>query len=144
MENYLEAEQFIIDRLDGLAANPHILAATDAPARGKLSPALHVLYAGDQIPGSPDSGTDDGYAQVVTQQWMVIVAVRDVQDMQGGTGVRATAGPLIADVLGRLSGWEPGPGFTPMRRVQAPGPRYVDGFGFFPLMFVTQLLFTGD
>lgn len=146
--DYLSAEAAIIARLkDPVLA----IGFKDVPGAGELAgieettqqtPAAHVIYDGDTLPGGSGSNAGNNSAQVVVQRWLVVIAVRNVRDVKGGSGARAEAGTLISKVIAALSGWSPTNSHRPMRRVQGPRPGYNKGFAYFPLMFETQL-FTG-
>jgi hypothetical protein len=145
--DYLAAEALIIARL-GAAQDGEI----DPPARAlgaadlagveesaQVAPAYQVLYRGDVFAGEGDS---EGGTQVVFQEWMTVIAVRNVRGGRTGAGARAEAGPLIARALRLLNGHQLSAGFSPLKRVlPGPAPAYSDaGFAYFPIVHRTQIV----
>lgn len=146
MSNYLALEPLIIARLQsqvtGLRA---VLSADDLAdlATGvQTTPAAYVLYDGDDVPATPAMRAGDGARQLITQRWLVVLAVRNAR---GGADAREDAGPLLSQCLTALAGHhlQPTPPahiFRPLKRAQAPRPGYADGFGYFPLLFTTEVM----
>jgi len=145
MQNHLALEPLLIDRLKSAVpefrAVPGMADLAAMQESGQPTPAAHVIYQGDTLPSGNNAG--QGSAQMVAQTWMVVVAVRTARDTRGGSDAREEAGPLITGVIRALSGWMPGPGFIPMRRVNAPKPGFNAGFGYFPLAFETRFVTNG-
>lgn len=144
-ENYLALEPLIIDRLrDEIRCIDNIFSGADlASVKGcsQIVPALHVLYMGDRIPGGEGSSACDGADQVLTQLWAVVVAVNNVTGILDGSEARQEAGPLISQVLETLQGWKPAQGFRALKRTTGPGPNYVEGFFYMPLVFECVVIF---
>lgn len=143
LDNYLEAEGLIIARIkaevSGLKA---VLPAADLAGvaeNAQPSPAVHVIYAGDQVPGSDNQRSTSGALQKVTQQWYAVVAVRNARTQTSGAAARETAGPIITQVLAALAGWQPADAFKPLKRVNAPPPKTIGTFAYFPLLFTTEV-----
>lgn len=140
--DYLEAEGLIIARLQ--AAAPSFRAVMGVGELGQVDeatqivPAAHVIFQGEAF--APSKG-GHGAAQVVTQRWLVIVAVESARDPLSGSGARASAGTLIGEVIEALSGYELKTGWRPMARVPALGPAYEGSFAYFPLAY--DVTFTG-
>jgi hypothetical protein len=99
-------------------------------------PAVHVLYAGDQL----DAAQARGAIQTTDQGWLVVAAVRDVR--QPGVSA-AQMGELLDGLLTTLLGWRPSDAHSPLRRVQGPNPTYRGAVLYVPLLFRSRLLRTG-
>ncbi len=145
LADYLSLSPLIIARIgaavSGIAA---VLPARDLAALNELalqSPSVFVVYDGDAL---AESG-GRGQAQVVRQRWIVVLAVRNATQGDGGAAQTAQAGPLLSDLISALQGWQPGsPDFRPLTRVSAPRPGYSPAFAYYPLAFECQIFTTGD
>lgn len=102
---------------------------------GRQLPAVFFGFDGDQ----PGAATGDGRSHVAVQRWMVILVVGNARRADVGHGVLREAGPLLAELLAALSGWEP-EGHLALTRITAPRPGYRAGVGFFPVMFSTAVV----
>lgn len=140
MDNYLSAESLIIERLrtqvTGVRA---VLSAADLAGveeAKQVTPALHVLYDGDDLGDRAADGADG----IVRQRWLVIVAVRNARGQASGAGAREVAGPIILQVLAALGGWQPDEEHGELVRIAAPRPAFSPGgFAYFPLAFHTAI-----
>ena len=143
IDDYLKAEGLIIARLKAtIPALRVVMGVADAAKieeATQVTPNALVIYHGDAVPGTGDSRAGSGAGQFVVQRWMVTLCVRHAGDVRGGSGARAAAGPLLADVIEALSGWKPATEFRPLQRTNAPLPDYNKGFAYFPLMFEARL-----
>ena len=144
IDNYLKIEGLLKEKLrDCVSDAKAVYSVSDLAAiqeKAQVTPALHVLYSGDQLPGADGNQTGTGRGQMVFQRWMVVIAVRNVRDVQGGEGVRESAGALISSVIKAVQGWNPSCEFRNFKRVSAPTPVFNAGFGYFPLAFEIQLV----
>lgn len=142
--DYLAAEGAIIAHLGNTV--PELLAVLGAAELSGIqeiaqkTPAAHIIYDGDVLPGGSGSSANSSSAQLVAQRWLVVVAVKNARGANTGAGARSDAGPLISKTIQALNGFQPTTSHRPMRRVQAPRPGYNKGYAYFPLMFETQLL----
>lgn len=146
--DYLVAEGLILARLEAeladlsSSAGLKVLSAADLAgvAEGaQHTPSVHVVYNGDVIPGG--DSVDEGNYHVIQQRWIVVVAVRNAGNQRTGKAARDDAGPIISRVIKALSGWRPGQGLSPLRRVTAPGPAFTPGgYAYFPLQFEITLM----
>ncbi|MEW5708776.1 MAG: hypothetical protein AB1830_07715 [Pseudomonadota bacterium] len=136
--DYFAAEGPIVARLAAQVPGVAVLTSSDlaetedAPP---ITPAIRVLYGGDRL----GSQAGRGAVQSVFQRWLAVLVVRDTRPGGVGGG-RQGAGQLLLQALSALSGWEPGPGFGPLKRVEAPAPHYGDGLAQFPLAFECQVI----
>ena len=145
LADYLAAEPLIVTRLRGEVAgvpSAHVLTAADlsgVEARAQHTPALHVIYDGDEPLG--ESGQSDaGDVQITWQRWLVVVAVRSARDTTGGAGARALAGPLLVAVIQALAGWRPSADHSPLIRASAPRPAFDAGFAYYPQLYRTAIV----
>jgi hypothetical protein len=142
MDNYLSAEQLIVDRLKaevvGLAG---VFSAADLDGvvdRQQIVPAAHVLYDGDRIAdGAGRSST--GEKQKVEQLWYVVLAVRNARTASTGEAARADAGVLLLRILKALQGWRLSPEHDPMKRINGVNPGHASGFLYIPIRFSTTI-----
>jgi hypothetical protein len=144
LADYLSASNLIIDRIR--AAVPGVVSVLPARDLANVvestlqSPSVFVVYDGDRL---SDTG-GRGQAQVIQQRWLVVLAVRNARQADGGAGLAADAGPLITDLLQALQGWQPSPDFRPLIRVASPKPGYSPAFAYYPLAFECQIFTLGD
>jgi hypothetical protein len=144
MAHYLDLGDIIARRLSeqlrATQPNLAVLSARDLAGVRESEqrlPAVHVLYAGDNI----DTAQGRGAMQTVDQGWMVVCAVRD---LRGSDTSAADMGELIDDVLQTLLGWHPSATHGHLRRVSAPAPIYRGGVFYVPLLFRSRLLRIGE
>ncbi len=135
--DYLSAEEAIIERLT--AAVPEFAEVRGEGSLATMkegalrSPSALIVYAGD------DLGDPAGSTSLITQLWIVVIAVKKPGD-RTGSGARDKAGALITKTLAALQGFEPGERFTALKRVNGPRPELLPGGTLFiPLTFETQL-----
>jgi len=147
MANHLAVEQLIKARLSEkmcLIDDSKILSARDlegVQAKSQINPAIHVLYADDDVNVSDRAGS--GIAQSIKQLWRVVVVVRNVRDTTGESS-RNDAGEIIDEVLKALQGWQPSASHSPLKRTKSPfRTTYRDGFAYFPFQFSTQMTVIG-
>jgi hypothetical protein len=94
-------------------------------------------------PGITQMETDkSGRALDCNQRWNIVLTLRNVSQQPDRRIARAQAGPLIAALLGALSGWHPGSPFGLLRAVTPPsGPFVENGVFFYPLEFETRFAY---
>lgn len=142
--NYLAAEAPTLERLkavvDLVPRNHHLTADEIGTLKEgqQITPATHLLYAGDRMAGNSERYEEDGADQVVQQFWIVVVVIKNAG---GSAKARQDAGPIITQVINALSDWKPIDGCAPFMRVNGPNPWHrKGGFAYFPLRFQTTLL----
>lgn len=144
LSDYLAAGPFIIDRIrDAVSGVASVLPARDLANVVETtlqSPSVFVVYDGDRL----GDASSTGRAQAIRQRWLIVLAVRNARQADGGAGLAAEAGPLISDLLQSLQGWQPSPDFRPLIRVAAPHPGYSPAFAYYPLAFECQIITLGD
>lgn len=142
MENYLALESLIQSRIkDQVNGLQDIKAAADledVSQQNQITPAAYVIYAGDRIVDTPSGRAGLGAVQSVYQTWLVMVATRYRKAYKGPA---EDAGRVLYDIIQALAGWDAGVDFPrPLRRVNAPKPEYLGGYGYFYLGFEAQLI----
>jgi len=143
--SFLALEDLLIERLTSQLDGEirAVLRARDLAGvaeQRQVTPAVHVLYRGHR----PGEQRGDGTIQRIEQQWMAVVAVRNVRDVRGGQGAREEAGPIVTAVLNALLGWRPNKWYSPLHLQPAPAAAWTEGFGYVPLLFSTQIVLRGQ
>lgn len=132
----LEIEPLIRQRLQdipGLIGGVHGIADLSQDiqtAAGKRLPAIFVGCDGYRVVDDSTHG-----AVRVAVRWLVIVAVRQVSDVVGGTDARAAVSDIATEVMSRLYRWQPTPQHQPMMPIQPPPPEYASGLLLLPMAF---------
>ena len=104
------------------------------------SPSVFVLYDGDRLGDSAGRGQ----AGIVHQRWMIVLAVRNARQGDGGAALLVDAGPLLAALLAALMGFQLSADHRPLVRVAAPAPGYSPALAYYPLAFETAISTLGD
>lgn len=89
---------------------------------------------------NPSGQADDGWEHAVTQEWQATVLVSNKGDSQRA---RDQAGPLITATIQALAAYRPRQTAAPLRRVEAPAPRYEPRLLIWPLVFETTFAMQG-
>jgi len=141
IEDWLSAGGAIVARLVAEVAELRqvttLASLSEIEAVTIQSPSAFVVWHEDAI----GDATAQGAAQIVSQRWLVVVAVRSARDAGTGAGVLAEAGPIVTMALKALMGWQPSAAHRPLARVAAPRPGFSGAFGYFPLAFETRIAF---
>lgn len=137
MSNHLRAEALLIQSLRALALVPnhHVLGAAELHGKDVAMqpvPALHVIHW-DELPVSAPGELP---VQMIEQQWLVVVCVRNVRE-RTGDAARDAVGPLIDGVLRGLIGHRLANDLAPLKLMHGPRRAYEGGFLYFPLLFST-------
>lgn len=142
LSDYFAVEPKIVELLE---TNKDILAVNtpfsvdDMLQITNVAPALNVIYVGDRVGDS----VGQGQANTVTQQWLIVLAVRDASSQLDQTSnIRKEADPLIRELLNKMKGFNPNvAGFRPFVRVD-PGVQIGSsaGFAYFPFLFETKFI----
>lgn len=139
LADYLSAGALIIarlkDRVPGLRQVLPATALSTLTETGAQSPAAFVLYDGDRLGDSAMAGRQ----RVIHQRWLVVLAVRNATQGDGGKAMQDVAGPLISEILGVLQGHALSADHRPLMRVAAPRPGYSPAFAYYPLAFETAI-----
>lgn len=140
VKDYFEPEGAIVARIR--AAMPQLVSVltpfdiSDMKEASQPSPAVHVVYTGDSVVPPPAGAVGRGAQSVISQRWLVVLAVRNAKAQLGKTEeIRKVAGPLIPPLLETLQGWAPVEWMRPLSRVGGPPPGFSATFAYFPFMF---------
>lgn len=146
MINYFAAEKLIIERIKQKIDIPDnaILSSSffDAKKAQIADFTIQVIYTDDLV----DSGKRNfgGIAQGSSQEWLVVIGIRDVSDASGVTA-REKSGDKIIGLIESLQGHRLSPDHGMMTRETAPfRPSYSNGYLYVPFAFRTQIIITGD
>lgn len=148
MEDYLSAEQLIVDRLKNalnLADKEVFGMAEFDPKKGMIADfTAQVIYLDDIVPSAGNSRTFGGVSQISHQHWLIVPGIRNVNDSQGVSARRAM-GDKAVKVLKALQGWSPSNEHGGMVRQQAPfRASYINGYLYLPFVFSTQIIIIGE
>jgi hypothetical protein len=143
--NYFSLLPLIMQRLqdaqiEGLG---DILPARDLHLleEGRVSDAcVYVLYDGEAVPGGEEG--NQGYLQLVTQRWLVVLATKNYATPAHGDMDRA--GPILWEINRALQGWRPGPGLGMLRKISSPRPSYMEKNALYPLAYASDIQTEGE
>jgi hypothetical protein len=103
-----------------------ILGKSNAPI------SLHVCYL-DYAPSGFD-GWDS--TAPLKHRYAVVVGVQNKDQQKPGPALRATAAPILGQVIDALRDWQPEEGdFRPGHLAPAPEIKHEPGFAYYPLAF---------
>jgi hypothetical protein len=146
--DYLFCEPLIVERLREQI--PDLVEVTNAAGLAAIDtdnpscPSVYVIYMGDAVsPGPTATGGIQAQAQSVIQFWATVLTVYIADGRGIGQGVNTVAGPWMSKIIEALSGWAPDAKLCkPLSRAAMSLPvDYEAGYGYFPLVFQTQLIF---
>lgn len=148
-QDYLMLEDLLVARIrSAMPELKAVLTAMDLATvqeQRQLEPAVHVVYAGDEVGSGAGMQGGSGAAQIAAQVWMVVLVVKfaGAASVKSGKGNRQQAGPLIAKLLQCLCGWQPPAPMSSLKRSNGPKVAYQNGFAYFPFNFKTQHVLLG-
>lgn len=138
--NYLALEPLLVEKIKALNLFNDVLSSeqlSKITEENQSTPSAHIAYLGDVIQDTKEGGL----ASKVKQRWMVVIAVQTFD----GTETLSEAGELMGAVLQQLQGWVPSKCFTPLHRESSgTAPLYRNGYGYFPLLFTTNMNIRGQ
>lgn len=140
---FLGLEPLLVERLSSaLPGNVRVLSLAEVAGATEASlpkPSVRVAYFGHQVvPPQGGAPLPPGWVQV-EQTWLVVPAVRNVQDIKAGAPGRAEISPLCDVVLDALDGWQPSGGYGRLKSITpALRPATIDGCTYVPLAFTTR------
>lgn len=145
VDDYLFVGEALANHLkDAMPALKGIYTNADlkdvAEAR-QITPAVHIVYVGDDIGETPKDRGTQGAIQVVTQNWAVVLAVYHADPGNSGQGARREIGPLISALIRSLVKYQPKGCTMPLARGSPIQPYYSNGFAYFPIVFKAQFVF---
>lgn len=148
IDNLFAIEPEIVTRLKSALSDlpeVHVFSAIDLAAvteEKQLVPAVHVLHRGFGVSTVAGASRSDGRAQVLDQEWVVVVSTSAKRDLKRGTDGRMQAGQLAVRVLLALMGYRCPSAAAPLRLVPGPGGSIEKGFQYLPLSFQTMVAVT--
>ena len=125
--------QHLKDNLDGVTVLTAAELASVTEDRQPV-PAVHVVYQGYQ----PKEVRNDGKAARIDQQWLIVIATKDVRSMRSGEKSRADASAIADKLLPLLMGWRTEAATGPFVLAPAPRPAYSHGITYMPLAFSVE------
>jgi hypothetical protein len=131
--------QRLIDTVPGLAGVHSAVSLGVDDVGYKKLPAAFVVSDGHKVL----EVTSFGKAARIASRWLVVVAVRNVQQVVSGESARAEAADLVQACMQALMGWQPRAGVQTMQPVTPPAPVYQDGLLLYPLAFEVGELIQG-
>lgn len=136
LEPILTARLAEIDGVRGVHGLPEL---SDAAIAGKMAPCLYLVFDGYrvlEISGGGDKAS-------IETRWLVVCAARHAGKTASGAPARSEAAPLLQAVIGKLLGWRPGAGYSPLKLAEAPRAAAVPGAVFVPLAFTARQIVGG-
>lgn len=129
------------DQVAGLAAEDSVQGIetfAQAAEKNIQAPTAFVLWEGDTIDASEAGRAAGGRSQLLTQQWTVLLAVRNAvqHDLDARNN---SAGPLLSAIHKALAGWAPDGSLRPLTRAPGRKANYTANVGLYPLSFALPL-----
>jgi len=138
--NFLAVEDKIIKRLSGLGYRVYpVRDVKFAKTQEQFAPCVFVTYHGE--------GGIESTAQTATvkQIWLVIVVMPNERNPRSGSQARKKGGEMMGDIIPKLHGWLPEPGFTALKMSPSPVQHgWDDKYLYHPLAFTTTTRLKGD
>lgn len=123
--------QRLTDTVPALAGVHGAVSLGVEDVSGKKLPAAFVVSDGHRVL----EVTAHGKTARIASRWLVVVVVRNVQNVATGEAARSDAADLVKACLQALMGWQPRVGVQAMQPVTPPAPVYQDGMLLYPLAF---------
>lgn len=144
--DYLFLEPLLVERVraevPGLAKVGGVPDLATVAGQQQLSPAVYLIYLGDDLSDGPPAQGGRGQVQTVTQLWAAVLALYCADSNGEGVTARREAGPLLGQLLKALTGWIPRADVAPLTRRQGPAEAaYADGYFYYPLVFQASFVF---
>lgn len=138
MANYLFAGEVIKQRLQqAIPEFKQVLLAgnlAQIAQHAQQSPCAYVIYQGDVINPAVEARGTASLAQLVKQEWMIVVVVNLADKSRLNNG-DALAGELITKMLKALSGYRIQHCKPLYRSAKGINVDYQDGWGYYPFLF---------
>ena len=144
--DYLFLEPLLIERItaqvDGLQLVAGVPDLQTVAENQNYSPAVYVIYLGDEIATGPAGQGGAKKIQTVTQNWAVVLAVYSADANGDGSEARRDAGPLLGKLISAVTGWKPSIDVNPFGRSARQSPvAYNAGYFYYPLVFTTSFVY---
>lgn len=142
-DNFLAPEAAIVQRLQDTVQAELVGTARDMEQideRAQRTPAVYVLFDGLQ----PQETAGSGQVQRIEQTWMVVGAVRNIEDQAGGSAAREDAGRLLSQILAALQGYKPHPDLGRLALQASGQPEHNAGFMYIPTTWTASTTTRGQ
>lgn len=131
-------EAALPDLLESSETVPVLRAASIQKLPRNVPLAVVVVPAGIAI-----DGQRKGQA-AIAESVAVVIQVRNPSDQLTGAAALAEAGLLGNACVGALLGWTPdSASYEALTMIEAPGPEFEAGFGYYPIAFQTRYILSG-
>ena len=132
-----DIESALVELLKNALPNVHILTATDLSdivEDNQPAPAVHVIYNGFRVIET----RPDGKAATIEQNWLTVVAIRNVRNRGSGASARQDAIALTGSVAAALMGIKLKGSNRPLVIETPPRPGGQNGFSYTPLSWSVE------
>lgn len=135
---FVDLENEIVARLkETVPANVRVMTSAELASvteGNQPTPAVHVIYRNYRVVET----RPDGKAARIEQQWMLVVAVKNLRQMISGDAARSDAMELADIVAPSMMGWKAAAATKPFKITNAPAAAQGTGHYYLPLVFVTE------
>ena len=138
---WTDIEQSLVAVLQAALPEVHVLTANDLreiDEANQPTPAVHVIYNGYRVSES----RPDGLISRVSQNWMTVIAVKNLRDRKRGSAARTDAVALSDLITGALMGLKLPEAAGPLILANGPIPGAMDGFLYVPLSWTVDVILT--
>lgn len=136
---WTDIEQSLVDVLKTALPDVRVLTANDlkdVDEANQPTPAVHVIYNGYRVSES----RPDGLISRVSQNWMTVIAVKNLRDRKRGSAARTDAVALAEKIAGALMGEKLPAAAGPLVLATAPAPGASDGFLYVPIAWTADVV----
>lgn len=140
--NFLALEPLLVAAIKaavaGISPAVHVLTAADladVKESAQRTPAVHIIYGGYSV------AEDLATAWHLAHTWYAVVAVRNAATQRSGAAARASAGPLVAQVMGALAGASFAGLTRTLELTNPPRPEWRNGVQYLPSAFIAKTIF---
>jgi hypothetical protein len=141
--NPFDAEPLIIARIQARVPGLKTVASASILAGAQdiapYCPAAFVLADAGAYGPAPS----DARVQVESQRWQVVVCVANIRDPADVNTTAQQAGAYLGPVMAALIGWRADTQHVPFSIAERPAPYYEPGYGEFPIIIETRVVFAG-
>ncbi|MBL4797643.1 MAG: hypothetical protein JKY50_09525 [Oleispira sp.] len=135
---FVDLENDIVARLkEKVPSNVRVMTSAELASvteGNQPTPAVHVIYRNYRV----TENRPDGKAARIEQQWMLVVAVKNLREMTSGSAARSDAMELADIVAPSIMGWQPSAAAKPFKISNAPAAAQGQGHYYLPLVFTTE------
>ena len=135
---FIDLESDIVNRLkEKVPSNVRVMTSAELASvteGNQPTPAVQINYRNYRVVET----RPDGIAARIEQQWMLVVAVKNLRQLSGGTEARSDAMELADIVAPGLMGWKAPAAAKPFKITNAPAAANGQGHYYLPLVFTTE------